>query len=438
MIALLLLATPFDAALAAACSSTSPCSRGGACTASNQCQRGLTCEGAWLGRGTCQPPPGDYAYCTSSYPCGVGLGDCDTAQDCTRGLVCATDTGDRYGFAADVDTCELPLGHASRCTSATPCDVAEGDCDSDVDCLAGLECQATGDRYGIGAPDTCELPLGHNDRCTPGTPCDADEGDCDSDVDCLAGLECRHDAGQTYGYAAWVDVCVPPQRRCPEDWFAPEDRTTEAPRFRFPMRAGPGTFGPGWMQEPAYVHFDRAGVPLVEDGLVATFDGLHVTYDSHSGTDYPLAFLQFTQAGQTVEAVAAADGVVTRVTDVHPDECYIDLVPWSPTFQQIQCNGPDPDSVVNNVVEVCHADGTVTQYFHVMEGSAAVDVGDEVACGDELALVGSAGRSSAPHLHFEVRDPAGTPVDPYAVSPSASRWVDQGNVWFGYPAETCE
>ncbi|MEZ4237176.1 MAG: M23 family metallopeptidase [Myxococcota bacterium] len=417
--------------------------RGDACLWDTDCTRGLVCESAPFPHrgGYCQPPPGDWAYCTPDWPCDVGEGDCDTDADCETRRVCTPDTGARYGLDPTLDTCEWPLGHSLRCSPDTPCDTGEGDCDTDSDCLGGLSCQDTDGRYGWWYTNvqTCELPVGHADRCTPETPCDVDEGDCDSDADCLSGLVCRHDHGAVYGFSALTDVCVPPTLRCPEDWFAPQDRTSTPPRFRFPMRAGPGTLGPGWMQEPLFVHFDRAGAPLVPDGNTATFDGQHLTYDAHEGTDYPLAFLQFTQAGQTVEAVAAADGVVTRVVDGNYDQCAVDLNPWSPTYGTPVCGG---NPVVNNIVTVCHADGTLTEYLHVMQDSAEVEVGDAVSCGDRLALVGSAGRSSGPHLHFDVRQPQsdGTTkfVDPYAANPSQSMWVDQGNVLVGYPGEVCE
>jgi hypothetical protein len=41
-------------------------------------------------------------------------------------------------------------------------------------------------------------------------------------------------------------------------------------------------------------------------------------------------------------------------------------------------------------------------------------VGEEVAAGEYLGIVGSSGSSTAPHLHFEVYDSNGDLVDPYA------------------------
>ncbi|MDT8404329.1 M23 family metallopeptidase [Sulfuriflexus sp.] len=53
-----------------------------------------------------------------------------------------------------------------------------------------------------------------------------------------------------------------------------------------------------------------------------------------------------------------------------------------------------------NLVEVNHGNGYVTRYGHNKE--VLVKVGDKVGKGDKLALMGSTGRSTGPHVHFEV------------------------------------
>ena len=52
-------------------------------------------------------------------------------------------------------------------------------------------------------------------------------------------------------------------------------------------------------------------------------------------------------------------------------------------------------------VEISHGNGLMTRYAH-MSNSRAV-VGQEVTAGDIIGAIGSTGRSTGPHLHFEVR-----------------------------------
>lgn len=52
------------------------------------------------------------------------------------------------------------------------------------------------------------------------------------------------------------------------------------------------------------------------------------------------------------------------------------------------------------VIEINHGKGYVTRYAHAL--ATMVDVGDRVEKGDVVAVVGSTGRSTGAHLHFEV------------------------------------
>ena len=65
-----------------------------------------------------------------------------------------------------------------------------------------------------------------------------------------------------------------------------------------------------------------------------------------------------------------------------------------------------------NMVEIQHSDGTTSRYAHLH--AFRTSVGRPVKQGQVVGLVGSTGRSTGPHLHFEIRK-NGSPVDPLGV-----------------------
>jgi murein DD-endopeptidase MepM/ murein hydrolase activator NlpD len=74
------------------------------------------------------------------------------------------------------------------------------------------------------------------------------------------------------------------------------------------------------------------------------------------------------------------------------------------------------------VVEIDHGLGIVTRYAHLY--AINVKVGDVVDYRQEIGKLGSSGRSSGPHVHFEVRY-NGRPLDPMAFL-KAGRYVFKG------------
>lgn len=68
------------------------------------------------------------------------------------------------------------------------------------------------------------------------------------------------------------------------------------------------------------------------------------------------------------------------------------------------------DESRGNFAVLDHADGSQSKYFH-MQSAPNYDVGHEIRAGDAIGRVGSTGRSTGPHLHYELWK-NGQPVDP--------------------------
>lgn len=154
-------------------------------------------------------------------------------------------------------------------------------------------------------------------------------------------------------------------------------------------------------------------------------------YDQHTGTDFLLGGGFELMDAEIVWVVAAADGVVVDTEDGNYDRCYADV-----STGDIDCDG---HPVRANYIKLEHEGGYQTWYWHLKTDTQVVAMGDQVECGERLALVGSSGISSMPHLHFTVKSPDGAVIDPYAGSESQpeSFWVKQDSL-YGLPAELCQ
>jgi len=71
---------------------------------------------------------------------------------------------------------------------------------------------------------------------------------------------------------------------------------------------------------------------------------------------------------------------------------------------------------MGNMILVEHPGGWVTLYAHNYRN--LVREGERVEAGQKIALMGSTGRSTGTHLHFEVRNGSVTPVDPLLYLPT--------------------
>ncbi|MEO5624259.1 MAG: peptidoglycan DD-metalloendopeptidase family protein [Dokdonella sp.] len=184
--------------------------------------------------------------------------------------------------------------------------------------------------------------------------------------------------------------------------------------LQWPLRAVPSYTDPDYHGISNFVDLD----PAFPDHLLDWNCGMR-TYDqpggyNHAGIDiflWPYPWLMMDQ--QSVDIVAAAPGTIIGKVDGNDDR---------------SC--PNHYSADWNAVYVQHADGTVAWYGHMKKLSQTSKlVGATVANGEFLGKVGSAGFSSAPHLHFENHSAVSsyTILEPFhgACNAPASLWAQQ-------------
>jgi murein DD-endopeptidase MepM/ murein hydrolase activator NlpD len=82
---------------------------------------------------------------------------------------------------------------------------------------------------------------------------------------------------------------------------------------------------------------------------------------------------------------------------------------------EVVSNGGKGFRGYGNIIIINHAGQLWTVYSHC--ATLGVRVGQSVKRGDVIATVGSTGRATTNHLHFEVRNDKGTPLDPLKYLP---------------------
>jgi murein DD-endopeptidase MepM/ murein hydrolase activator NlpD len=111
------------------------------------------------------------------------------------------------------------------------------------------------------------------------------------------------------------------------------------------------------------------GRPVLEGYISSYFGGRADPFDGHEAVHKGVDFA----GAMGSDVLAVATGVVTRAGSA---------------------------SGYGNLVEINHGNGYATRYGHNQE--VLVAVGDTVTRGQTIALMGSSGRSTGPHVHFEV------------------------------------
>ncbi len=155
-------------------------------------------------------------------------------------------------------------------------------------------------------------------------------------------------------------------------------------------------------------------------------------YDKHNGADIAMAPYGWQLMNEgAMDVVAAAPGQVVAWRDGLYDRNCGSLDDWEADA------GISYWPEAGNYIGIQHADGKETYYAHLKNGSVAnLAIGAMVEQGQYLGKVGSSGRSTGPHLHFQVSLTSGPSpyVEPWYVPSSQggcntdvdqSLWLDQ-------------
>lgn len=170
--------------------------------------------------------------------------------------------------------------------------------------------------------------------------------------------------------------------------------------FRLPLASNPGYLA--W--------FDHNGT---SSGTKRYDCKTGVPYDDHHGTDFAVSSGTQIYSGAIGELYYRVDGC--------PDQGSLNDT----------CGGR-----FGNHVRIKHPDGLVTIYAHMKKGTPAWQ--SSLLCGAKVGLSGNSGRSSTPHLHFELwkNSSIGERLDFFQGScNSVGYWVSQN---YGWPRTTCQ
>lgn len=198
----------------------------------------------------------------------------------------------------------------------------------------------------------------------------------------------------------------------------PVTLSTQAQAFSWPIKQALNYNDPGFYGISNYVD-ENTNYP----NQVTDYNCGSRSYDqssgyNHKGTDiFTWPFTWDKMNNNKVEVIAAAPGTILGKDDGNYDQ--------NCAFCTSACNW--------NAVYILHADGSVAWYGHMKSGTLTTKtVGQTVAEGEYLGVVGSSGNSTGPHLHLEVYTNTSYTqlVDPWAgpcnlLNGNTSWWANQ-------------
>ncbi len=192
-----------------------------------------------------------------------------------------------------------------------------------------------------------------------------------------------------------VTIDPPPDVPIPDAWLSYTTAPVAVDR-RSPVVLGAPLGGAGWVALGSCCDGPHRRALIAADGqwyLAQRFaiDFNQLDAQNRPGVGDPTLPTSFPTFGQPVLAVA--DATVVEAVDRYPDllvgQAREDIT---------------PDSAGGNRVVLDLGEGRFAIYAHLQAGSVAVQPGDRVTRGQQIAKAGSSGTSGGPHLHFQVTD----------------------------------
>ncbi len=156
----------------------------------------------------------------------------------------------------------------------------------------------------------------------------------------------------------------------------------------WPLKQAPGYNDNGYYGISNYVDENPAFPNAILDYNCGNRSYDQASGYNHKGTDiFTWPFFWQKMARNSVHIISGAPGTILAKTDGNFDQ--------NCAFCTSACNW--------NAVYIMHTDGSVAWYGHMKAGSLTSKlIGEAVAAGEYLGVVGSSGNSTGPHLHLEV------------------------------------
>jgi murein DD-endopeptidase MepM/ murein hydrolase activator NlpD len=153
------------------------------------------------------------------------------------------------------------------------------------------------------------------------------------------------------------------------------------------------TFGPGSMDyDPGDATCDNAGVAYADN----PFSGWPLSAGWADVSYYYCAADYYVRFGRTHWGIDIAKPTGNPV--------------WATADATVIRTSYDTTTGMGRNVKICTPTGWCATYMHL--DGFNVETGDEVNQGDVLGWIDNTGFSTGPHLHYQLNNPAGQPVDP--------------------------